>query len=457
VFERHTAPPTCRVALELASLEALAAGDLATAYVWAHRAHERFGSAPGSEACVADAARVLETLSEFRPSSERLSPGGAVPAALADRSVAEAAVADFVRRKGAARAKVTLEEVAVYGADAAFERPLSKREVRVVLRFDGPAVYRRRELAATADLPRRLALDLDDVALSPRVLTAITVASGGLQRIRSFPLSEGRMRVSFDVEDETAYRLFFLDAPYRVVMDFRDGSSTRVRGRGPVVVLDTGHGGEQPGAKGPDGLKESVVALSLARRVRASIKRRRPDVFVVLTRDEDRFLMLEERTAIANGYDADLFVSIHLNASSSAEDKGGVSTFVLDTTDDQAALRLAARENGTDERGVTELQFILASLYREDQVDHSLDLARLVQRATLASGRSILPQLNDRGVKRALFYVLVGATMPAILVEASFITRPEEAAALLTDGYRDALAEGMAEGIERYLAHEGRR
>jgi N-acetylmuramoyl-L-alanine amidase len=127
------------------------------------------------------------------------------------------------------------------------------------------------------------------------------------------------------------------------------------------------------------------------------------------------------------------------------------ATFVLDTTDDQAALRLAARENDTDIEGVSRLQLILASLFRRDQVERSRALADRVQRATLRSGRRLLPELNDRGVKSALFYVLVGAQMPAILVEASFITEPREAAALATDEYRQALADGIAEGIAQHL------
>ena len=151
---------------------------------------------------------------------------------------------------------------------------------------------------------------------------------------------------------------------------------------------------------------------------------------------------------------ADLFVSIHLNAAPSPDDEGGVSTFVLDTTNDQAALRLAARENGTGTEGVTQLQMILASLYRNEQVQRSLSLAGDVQSSVLRDGRRVLPDLKDRGVKRALFYVLVGAQMPAVLVEASFITRPQEAEALATDGYRQALADGIAEGVVQYVQRE---
>jgi N-acetylmuramoyl-L-alanine amidase len=352
---------------------------------------------------------------------------------------------------------VTLEQISLYGGAGARERRLAAREARVVLRFDGVAVYRRGELPAENGLPRRLVLDLDGVAIGAAVPPALMVGRGGLERVRTFVLDRDRVRVSFDVTQTTAYRLFFLSEPFRVVMDFRDETSPAAVAGGVqpwTIVLDPGHGGEQPGAKGPNGLKESHVALAISRRVRQALRRHAPGARVVMTRDEDRFVSLEERAAIANAIDADLFVSIHLNASHGSDDLGGLATFVLDTTDDQAALRLAARENDMDIEAVSKLQFILASLYRSDQVERSRALAADVQRSALRAGRRLLPRLHDRGVKSALFYVLVGARMPAILIEGSFISHPEEAAALATDEYRQALADGIAEGI---LHHLGRK
>lgn len=370
--------------------------------------------------------------------------------------VGEAAIASWAQQNGA-RASASLEEISVYGGSAPGEQPVPGRQVRVVLRFDGVAVYRRGELPAGGGLPRRLVLDLDGVSLTPRVPAVLKVAAGGLDRVRVFALGDGQTRVSFDVGASTAYRLFFLSEPYRVVMDFREQlprASTTAPGRAWRIVIDPGHGGDQPGAKGPNGLREDAVALALARRVQRSLARQLPDARIFMTRNDDRFVSLEERAAIANAVAADLFVSIHLNASPSPDDEGGVSTYVLDTANDQAALRLAARENGTGTEGVTQLQMILASLYRTDQVQRSLSLAGEVQSSVLRGGRRVLPELKDRGVKRALFYVLVGAQMPAVLVEASFITRPEEAAALETDGYRQALADGIAEGVAQYVQRE---
>ena len=216
--------------------------------------------------------------------------------------VGEAAVAGWAQRTGA-RATASLEEISIYGARAQGEPPQPEREVRVVLRFDGVAVYRRGELPAGGGLPRRLVLDLDGVTLTPRVPSVLPVSAGGLDRVRVFALGDGQMRVAFDVGQTTAYRLFFLSEPYRVVMDFRE-QAPRVASASPEralrIVIDPGHGGDQPGAKGPNGLREDTVALALARRVQRSLARQLPQARIVMTRNDGRFVSLEERAAIAN-------------------------------------------------------------------------------------------------------------------------------------------------------------
>jgi N-acetylmuramoyl-L-alanine amidase len=374
----------------------------------------------------------------------------AAPAPVHDGSM-EALIARL-SRESSTHAK--LDEIALLGRGVTADPRAPLAELRAVLRFEGTAVFRRGELAAQGGMPRRVFVDLDEVTVGTSVPPLIRVAQGGLQRIRVVPLGDGKVRVSFDVEDEASYRLYFLPDPFRLIIDFRMPSIRGAASRraSATIVIDPGHGGHATGAKSPDGgLHEADVALSLARRVRRTLLGELQGARVVLTRDADVDISLEERAAIANAVSADVFVSIHLNASQSVDDKGGVSTFVLDTSDDEAALRLAARENGTKVESVSDLQKIIATLYREGQVEQSLQLARSVHELTLLGGRSVLPELGDRGVKRALFYVLVGAVMPSILVEASFITRPEEAAALRTDAYRQVLADGIARGIARYV------
>jgi N-acetylmuramoyl-L-alanine amidase len=374
----------------------------------------------------------------------------AAPLAAATQAAAPFDVSAFASER-ARPAGATLQAISVYGNGALAQAP--SQEVRVVLGFDAAAVFRRGELAAADGLPRRVFLDLDDVRVARALQTALSVGAGGLSRVRTFALDASTTRVSFDVEADAVYRLFLLTNPYRVILDFK-----RVRAREPgkqaalrTIVLDPGHGGSKDGARGPTGLEESVVVLQLARLVKHELQARLPGTKVVLTRTSDATVSLEERSAIANGLDADLFVSLHLDASPSAADRGGVSTYVLDISDDKQALRLAARENDADEHDITQLQKLFASLYRKDQLSKSLALAEAIQSSTLKSARHILPELPDRGVQKALFYVLVGASMPAVLCEASFITRPEEEAALATEAYRQALAEGIADGIVRYV------
>lgn len=219
----------------------------------------------------------------------------------------------------------------------------------------------------------------------------------------------------------------------------------------PLVVIDPGHGGEDRGSPGLFGLWEGEVALDVARRVRTRLAQLRPSVRTRLTRDSDVALSLEERAAMANALGADLFVSVHLNAASDVVERGGVTTFVLDVDNDRNVLRLAARENGTSTSQVSQLQFLVGSLARADQHQRSLRLAHHVQRGALLSGRRYLPSLGDRGVRSAMFNVLVSAQMPAILLEGSFLTQPDEAEWLTEAAYRDALAEGVARGIAHYL------
>jgi N-acetylmuramoyl-L-alanine amidase len=222
--------------------------------------------------------------------------------------------------------------------------------------------------------------------------------------------------------------------------------------RTPLVVLDPGHGGEDRGSPGLYGLWEGEVALDLARRVKSSLARFLPSLRVRHTRDADVHLPLEERAAMANALAADLFVSLHLNAATTVVERGGVTTFVLDVENDRNVLRLAARENGTRTSEVSAMQFLVGSLARKQQEKRSLELADYVQQSTVAAARRYLPTLSDRGVRSAMFYVLVGAQMPAILLEGSFLTQPEEARLLTESAYRQAIADGVARGIVNYLS-----
>lgn len=328
--------------------------------------------------------------------------------------------------------------------------------VRVVVALDRRAEFARHDYAPLDGMPRRLVLTIANTTLAESIEATTAVDVAGLTRVRTTADDTGA-RITLDLtEDATPHVVAFVD-PMRLVIDVSrpdpnaEASASTERHRVRLVLLDPGHGGDDFGARAFR-LRESDLTLDLAMRTRDALLRRRPDIRVVLTRENDTFVSLEQRTAMANAIGADLFVSIHLNAAWEPVDHGGVTTFVLDTTNDRQALRLAARENGTTEGEVSALERILAGLQRGEQGAASSVLADRIHFATLSAGRHVLPQLHDRGVRSAMFYVLVGATMPAVLLEASFLTREDEANALRTERYRDTLAGGIADGIARYAA-----
>lgn len=441
---RRTLSGACQAALALARLEAQHAEHLEQAYLQAYRVVARFGRDGRHEDCVQDARFMLGVLDGHRPPSAQLAPIDADPDA-GDPSVVTP-VHDATAAAAAATAQ--LQTMDVYTGSAA----RGARSARVVLRFDQPPVFRRGERPAEDGQPRRVVFDFEGVRIAqPESFTRRL--RGRALRAVDLQLHAEDAQLSFEVAEDATYRLFTLSQPPRLVLDVHSprAADPLANQAGPLVVLDPGHGGEDHGAMGAHGRSEAELVLDISRRVRAWLSRVAPRVRVRLTRESDVLLSLEERAAMANVLEADLFVSVHLNASSEPVEHGGVASFVLDVNNDRNVLRLAARENQTKTSAVSELQFLVGSLARAEQARESREAARLIQSGTLFGGRRFKPHLHDRGVRSAMFYVLVGAQMPAVLVEASFLTQPDEAQLLAQGGYRDALAEGIARGIAHYL------
>ncbi len=223
-----------------------------------------------------------------------------------------------------------------------------------------------------------------------------------------------------------------------------------------IIVLDPGHGGKDPGAVSSDGrLKEKELTLDIAKRLRESLQRRIPQVKVHLTREEDRFLTLQERTANANVIDADLFISIHCNGATDSSFRG-IETFYLSKASSPRALKVAARENAIPLAKMSDLEATLLDLMVTSKKTESDALARAVHRSMVRSIKGIMPASRDRGVKQAPFYVLLGAKMPAILVECAFISSSREKNKLNSSGYLDSVADGIAFGAESYLGSLGK-
>ncbi|HJQ69287.1 MAG TPA: N-acetylmuramoyl-L-alanine amidase [Blastocatellia bacterium] len=235
--------------------------------------------------------------------------------------------------------------------------------------------------------------------------------------------------------------------------------ATTVDGRtadAPVkcVVIDPGHGGHDTGTISPGGMKEKDLVLDVARRLRSYIKRNYPDVEVILTRDADRFIALEERTAIANSRRADLFISIHANASPSKA-ASGVETFFL--SPDRAKsedLQAANRENAKSASDSTadKLQPVVASVTVGNRVAESRELARYIQAGLVRGIGAASPRTAaNRGVKHAPFVVLLGAAMPSVLAEVSFMSNPRDEALLQTSAFRERIAASLFAGFNSYL------
>ncbi len=217
------------------------------------------------------------------------------------------------------------------------------------------------------------------------------------------------------------------------------------------VVIDPGHGGNDTGAIGPDGVKEKDITLQISKRVRDKLLAEMPDLEVVMTRDDDRTLALQDRTNTANSAAADLFISIHCNASPLRRVRG-VETYTLNITHDKYAMKLAARENAEmGEGSISDLEYILADLAMKSNVDDSVRLGHAVQKSVMKKLHKRWSDVPDLGLKHALFYVLMGSRMPSILVETSFVSNRAEEKRLTTTAYQDSIANGVVDGVRQFI------
>ena len=214
------------------------------------------------------------------------------------------------------------------------------------------------------------------------------------------------------------------------------------------IVIDAGHGGHDTGTIGPDGLMEKDLVLDVALRL-GRLLETRLGADVIYTRDDDTFIPLETRTAIANEHQADLFISIHANSSSDPSARG-VETYYLNFTSNPDALEVAARENAVSQKSIFELQDLVKKITLKDKIEESRELASDVQQSLYSGLATKRSTLRDRGVKKAPFVVLIGANMPSILAEISFVSNPTDEAKLETPEYREKIAESLYKGIAKY-------
>lgn len=350
-----------------------------------------------------------------------------------------------------------------------------RTHTRVVLDLDRSVRFQTGE----ARDPQRLFIDLQGVgapaSLDGAVVRGreqvIVIPGEAVSRVRVALNQPGIVRVVVDLGDSARYTLFTLDnegQPFRIVIDVPTASvAARVNSerRPPKsegesiseqlglgvhrVVIDPGHGGTDPGAIGRTGATEKQLTLDLSL---VLAKRLRDAGYeVLLTRSDDSTVSLQERTEFANGVDADLFISIHINSARNRRLRG-FETYYLDLAIDPGAAETAARENASSEAGsMGDLDEMLETIMKNDFRGASAELAASVQDSLVMHVAKSYQAVHDLGVKTAPFFVLVGANMPAILVEASFVSNAEEEAWLKSAAYRSELAEAIEIGLQSYV------
>jgi N-acetylmuramoyl-L-alanine amidase len=353
---------------------------------------------------------------------------------------------------------------------------------RVVIDLDKPAEYTDHLLKVDSKLkkPRRLYLDLKNTKIGKDIESSIPIKDGLLRSARAGQYSPDTVRVVLDIDNISRYRAFRLHDPFRIVVDVHGNKNTVSESSGKIeteaagkgapepkspdetmslarqlgltvkkIVIDPGHGGKDPGCIFKGGIKEKYITLSLAKKLKAKIESRL-GCEVLLTRTTDVSMRLEERTAFATSENADLFISLHVNAHKQS-DIYGIETYFLNMATDQQAVMIAARENATSEKNISDLQSILKDLMLTTKISESSKLAYMVQKGMIADVKKKYNPYKSLGVKQAPFYVLVGAEMPAILIETGFITNSTERTRLLNENYKEVLSEGIAGGIESYM------
>lgn len=399
--------------------------------------------APNADrSCKERAEEILSTLAAYRPLPTVLAlidnegKLGTAPTARAAPEPADGVIVPLSLAHGPAR----VTKVERYGApDAA----------RIVVSVTEPSPYQVGVLDEGGKSPR-LFIDIEGASYQG---TKSFEVGGLVARVR-IGAEAKRTRVVLDLNSAAYRHVFYLPEPFRLVIDVSKDAPKRADevSRGPRqvqrVVLDPGHGGHDPGASGPSGLREKDVTLDIAHRA-APLIARELGISTLLTRDNDEYVALDERTARANAFQADLFVSIHCNASDDGAGRG-VMTFVLDDSRDPSSTRVAARENDASAEAASELADALTRSEGGLGSGRSNHFAELLQRAAIASLSPSYGDIPNSGIKRAGFYVLAGARMPAVLFETSFISNSAGETRFNSGDFRQKIADAIVNAVRAY-------
>jgi N-acetylmuramoyl-L-alanine amidase len=299
---------------------------------------------------------------------------------------------------------------------------------------DGPEQADTLTPSSTKDAVKSDSVDTEKI----KPASVDTVSSLPPERAKNSPKSKRKAAVA--------------DSDIREAQPTASGDRSLIRALGlkiGKIVIDPGHGGHDTGTIGPTGLEEKDLVLDVSRRL-GKLLQTRLGAEVIYTRKDDTFIPLETRTAIANQESADLFVSVHAN-SSHDPDARGVETYYLNFTSSPEALEVAARENAVSEKSIHELQDLVKKIALKEKIEESQEFAGDVQRSLHTGLAAKSPGQRDRGVKKAPFIVLIGANMPSILAEISFLSNPGDEHRLETADYRQKIAESLYRGIAKYV------
>ncbi len=317
--------------------------------------------------------------------------------------------------------------------------------------------------------PDRLAVDVLSAQLNPILHgREILVRTAYLTKIRIAQRTPTIVRMTAELDFRLIERthVFSLFDPFRIVIDIYPKSVTpaqptkagwtiaRQLGLGvKTIVLDPGHGGSDPGCIGRSGLKEKEVVLDLALDLKQQLSE--AGFNVALTRETDIFIPLENRTVIANQKRADLFLSLHVNAHPN-RNRSGIQTFYLNFSQDAVINQLAALENATSTKTISQMAETIRQIVRYSKVLESRELAEKIQENLVKCVRQVHPDAQDLGVRGGPFWVLIGGEMPSVLIEVSHMSHAQEEARLKTKEYRRLLAQGIYEGILAYVKSLGK-
>ena len=346
---------------------------------------------------------------------------------------------------------------------------------RIVIDANRDTTYNHRLLRKDPSIhkPERLYVDLHKSRLGDGITKKIPINDDLLSDARAGQFKADMVRVVVDIKSFKTYKIFSLKNPFRIVIDVWGTESKKNPSKFMTtkkdkeftasalakqlalgvncIVIDPGHGGRDFGASGYlKGVYEKDIVLDIAKKLAKKI-RKELQCEVVLTRNSDRYLTLEERTAIANTKNADLFISIHTNAARNRR-ASGIETYFLNLATDNESILVAARENATSTKNISDLHTILSDLMQNAKINESSRLADHVQTVLCKHlKKNKYSRINNKGVKQAPFYVLLGAQMPAILIEASFISNPKECKRLITSKYQEQLCEAIVNGVKKYI------